>query len=295
MLLLRLLLKLLLRLLLALLLPLLLMLLLRFLALLVLLLRFLLLLRLLELELRPLLRLRLLRELDLRLDLRGERLLDRLLDLLLRRGENRLLIGDLYLLDGARLRGEIDLLRPRGDLDLLGEMDLFLGDLDLLDIDLRRDDLGEIDLPLDDLDLLGDFDLGEGDLLFDGVFLGLPERVPRCGLLDFFLLDSGDRKVFRCEDLLGDLDTGLLSVDVCLALEAFGDLDLLEEELRELDLRFPISTFDFETLTLKSLILSSRVDFGSCFFSGDFSAVTAGIGISSMLVHALRVVSCVVC
>lgn len=42
-----------------------------------------------------------------------------------------------------------------------------------------------------------------------------------------------------------------LSVDVCLALEAFGDLDLLEEELRELDLRFPISTFDFETLTLK--------------------------------------------
>lgn len=41
------------------------------------------------------------------------------------------------------------------------------------------------------------------------------------------------------------------SADVCLALEALGDLDLLEEELRELDLRFPISTFDFETLTLK--------------------------------------------
>lgn len=224
------------------LLRLLLVLLLRFLDLLVLLLRFLLLLRLLELELRPLLRLRLLRELDLnirtvppinitltwqlqnkrykcahsvefylRLDRNGERLLDRLLDLLLRRGENRLLIGDLYRLDGARLRGEIDLLRPRGDLDLLGEMDLFLGDLDLLDKDLLRDDLGEIDLPLDDLDLLlGDFDLGEGDLLFDVVFWGLLKRVPCCGLLDFFLLDSGDREAFRCEDLLGDLDTGLL-------------------------------------------------------------------------------------
>lgn len=119
--------------------------------------------------------------------------------------------------------------------------------------------------------------------------------MPRCGLLDFFLLDSGDREAFRCEDLLGDFDTGLFSAGVCLALEALGDLDLLEEELRELDLRFPISTFDFETLTLKSLILSSKVDFGSCFFSGDLSAVAAGIGISSMLVHALREVSCVAC
>lgn len=34
--------------------------------------------------------------------------------------------------------------------------------------------------------------------------------MPRCGLLDFFLLDSGDREAFRCEDLLGDFDTGLL-------------------------------------------------------------------------------------
>lgn len=74
-------------------------------------------------------------------------------------------------MDGARLRGEIDLLRPRGDLDLLGVMDLFLGDRDLLGIDLLRDDFGEIDLPLDDLDLLlGDLDLGEGDLLVDVVF-----------------------------------------------------------------------------------------------------------------------------
>lgn len=90
-------------------------------------------------------------------------------------------------------------------------MDLFLGDRDLLDIDLLRDDFGEIDLPLDDLDLLlGDLDLGEGDLLFDVVFWGLLERGPRCGLLDFFLLDSGDREAFRCEDLLGDFDTGLL-------------------------------------------------------------------------------------
>lgn len=31
--------------------------------------------------------------------------------------------------------------------------------------------------------------------------------MPRCGLLDFFLLDSGDREAFRCEDLLGDFDT----------------------------------------------------------------------------------------
>lgn len=44
---------------------------------------------------------------------------------------------------------------------------------------------------------------------------------------------------------------GYFSAGVSLALEALGDLDLLEEELRELDLRFPISTFDFETLTLK--------------------------------------------
>lgn len=112
--------------------------------------------------------------------------------------------------------------------------------------------------------------------------------MPRCGLL-FFLLDSGDR------DLLKELDTGRLSVDVRLAFEALGDLDLLEEELRELDLRFPISTFDFETLTLRSLILSSKVDFGSCFISWDFPAVAAGIGISSMLVHALREVSCADC
>lgn len=101
----------------------------------------------------------------------GERLLDRLLDLLLRRGENLLLIGDLYLKGGALLRGEIDLLRNEfdllGDLDLLDEMDSFLGDLDLLDGDLFLVDLGETDLPLGDLDLLSDLRFAEvlrGDL-----------------------------------------------------------------------------------------------------------------------------------
>lgn len=102
------------------------------------------------------------------LDLMGERLLDRLLDLLLRRGENLLLIGDLYLKGGALLRGEIDLLRNEfdllGDLDLLDEMDPFLGDLDLLDGDLFLVDLGETDRPTDDFDLRGDPDLPLGDL-----------------------------------------------------------------------------------------------------------------------------------
>lgn len=98
----------------------------------------------------------------------GERLLDRLLDLLLRRGENLLLIGDLYLKGGALLRGEIDLLRNEfdllGDLDLLDEMDSFLGDLDLLDGDLFLVVLGETDRPTDDFDLRGDPDLPLGDL-----------------------------------------------------------------------------------------------------------------------------------
>lgn len=77
-------------------------------------------------------------------------------------------------------------------------------------------------------------------------------------------------------------------------METFGDLDLLdlfdEEELFDLDLLLAISTFDFETLTSKSLILSSSVDFGSGGFSGDFF-VTVGMGMSSMLVQALLVVS----
>lgn len=46
--------------------------------------------------------------------------------------------------------------------------------------------------------------------------------MPRCGLLDFFLLDSGDREAFRCEDLLGDFDTGLFFSWCLSGLGSFG-------------------------------------------------------------------------
>lgn len=46
---------------------------------------------------------------------------------------------------------------------------------------------------------------------------------------------------------------------------------------------------------LKFLIFLFKVDFGSCFFFGDFFVVVVGIGIFSMLVYVLREVFCVVC
>ena len=153
------------------------------------------------------------------------------------------LCGDLSLhCNGERLLGDLDLLLGEtdlllGDLDLfLGETDLLHGDLDLLlgetecllgDLPLRKGDLGgllgDLDLLLGDGGLLGDLDRLLGDLdclLCGGCLLGDLDRL------------LGDLDCLLCGDcLLGDLDLlgeGIpLSGDLNRLLGEGGDLDFL--------------------------------------------------------------------
>lgn len=182
-----------------------------------------------------------------------------------------LLTGDLVLLRRLSFLRLLELDLDRLRLDFLGDLDLFLGDGDLLRF------LGVLDRLRGDRDLLleGAGDESEDDFLRDlfGDLELLLDLRGEDGDLRLLLFGDGDFLLFL---LTGErfLDDEPFSLDL--------DLDFCLEDVFADDLVVPVSLFF--TISVAGLVgdCLASVDFVIACFSGDFGA-TMGAGISALM------------